>query len=60
MPQASPTEQDRHSPTGIDDNPNRHSVGLDGSNCGPGRGGMSSQEQENVNWKPGKFNFYEN
>lgn len=48
MPQASPTGQDRHSPNGMEDNSNRHSVGPDGSNCGPGRGGLSSQEQENV------------
>lgn len=48
MPQASPTGQDRNSPNGMDDNTNRHSVGPDGSQCGPGRSGMSSQEQENV------------
>lgn len=45
MPQTSPTGHDRIMDTGLDDNTNRMSVGLDGSSCGQTRNGM---EIENV------------
>lgn len=45
----SPGGQDRHSPTGLEGNPNHMSVGPDGTSCSQGRGGGSNaQEPENV------------
>ncbi|XP_063699092.1 mediator of RNA polymerase II transcription subunit 13 isoform X2 [Culicoides brevitarsis] len=52
MPQSSPTGHDRIMDTGLDDNTNRMSVGIDGSSCGQTRNGMESENVGQVLQQP--------